>query len=436
MTSQTKPNLQQDLVGLRFDHPFVPSAGPNNDVGKSGQIDLLLRVFKNSGFPFVKTLGPEDMPEKVPEFNMAEALIGREKFFYNSEISSVHPRSWWLNALKELHEKHGFRKPIMSVGYSMGDIVELSEMFAPHLSAFELSAHHGNRKEYFALVDKLKATGLPLFAKITPSFHSSQGVNNNDEKEFEDCMLELIEHDIDGFIAVNSIGPAYALYAKGPLAGTPILGGEGWLSGSPIRPVGLSYVDRIARILEARGEVERRPIIGVGGISKLRDALLYFAAGATGIGICTAAVLEGPEIYIRLANELSEFLAKNGYSDIVAFRRDMRHNPERRDALLKQKGMNWEKHGPKASWQELTAHVIWLKNPQDLPVEEVHPLRPVREVYRYEKIPTFSAEACVECKVCYAEDSCTRSAIHFEYSDPEHGRPAPTLTFDPDLCES
>ena len=57
------------------------------------------------------------------------------------------------------------------------------------------------------------------------------------------------------------------------------------------------------------------PIVGQGGIETLSDALEFFLAGASAVGIGTANFTD-PRIPERIADGLAEYLAKRGLRSI------------------------------------------------------------------------------------------------------------------------
>ena len=65
------------------------------------------------------------------------------------------------------------------------------------------------------------------------------------------------------------------------------------------------------------------PIIGMGGIGSLRDALEFFMAGSAAVQVGTANYAE-PAISLRLAEELDAWLAERDLSlgDIVGAAQD------------------------------------------------------------------------------------------------------------------
>ncbi len=59
------------------------------------------------------------------------------------------------------------------------------------------------------------------------------------------------------------------------------------------------------------------PLVGLGGVSTANDALQYILAGATLVGVGTAA-LRNPRIPAKIANGLSEWCDANGVRDIAS----------------------------------------------------------------------------------------------------------------------
>jgi dihydroorotate dehydrogenase (NAD+) catalytic subunit len=89
----------------------------------------------------------------------------------------------------------------------------------------------------------------------------------------------------------------------------PVLGfGSGGISGKAILPVGVLATWRVRKAI-------RLPIIGLGGVSSGSDALQYILAGASLVGIGTAA-LRDPRAPERVIAELGEWCRKQGVRNI------------------------------------------------------------------------------------------------------------------------
>ncbi|MDI6809680.1 MAG: dihydroorotate dehydrogenase [Candidatus Eisenbacteria bacterium] len=130
-----------------------------------------------------------------------------------------------------------------------------------------------------------KSTRLVLIAKLTPAVTS---------------ITEIAKACIDGGADILTIGNTFPgmgidLECKEPAIGRF----RGGLSGPAIKPLMLLKVWEVASSLDI-------PIIGCGGIMSGRDALEYFAAGASAVQIGTGALID-PRLPLRVLEEMREF---------------------------------------------------------------------------------------------------------------------------------
>ena len=89
----------------------------------------------------------------------------------------------------------------------------------------------------------------------------------------------------------------------------PVLGNiTGGLSGPCIKPVALRMVWQVAKAVKV-------PIIGMGGIMSVEDAIEFFLAGASAVSIGTANFVE-PRTVMLIADGLEEYLKMHGLSNI------------------------------------------------------------------------------------------------------------------------
>lgn len=86
----------------------------------------------------------------------------------------------------------------------------------------------------------------------------------------------------------------------------------GGLSGPAVRPVALRMVWQVAKAVKI-------PVIGLGGIASVDDALQFIMAGATAIQIGTANFLN-PRISQEIAEGLGRYCEENNLSDISEIR--------------------------------------------------------------------------------------------------------------------
>ena len=82
----------------------------------------------------------------------------------------------------------------------------------------------------------------------------------------------------------------------------------GGLSGPAVKPVAVRMVYQVASVVKI-------PVIGMGGISGLQDALEFFMAGASAIQVGTA-VFSTPSVVTDLIDDLGIWLDSNGYDSL------------------------------------------------------------------------------------------------------------------------
>lgn len=135
-----------------------------------------------------------------------------------------------------------------------------------------------------------------LIVKLSPNVTSA-----------EDVATAAQSAGADAVSAINTVrGLGIKLDIKnGKFKKTMVAGG---LSGKAIKPVALSFIDKISKVIDI-------PIIGMGGIYTLDDVLEFFSVGAKAIQIGTANFTH-PDIAEKLVNDLENFMLKNGFSTL------------------------------------------------------------------------------------------------------------------------
>ena len=86
----------------------------------------------------------------------------------------------------------------------------------------------------------------------------------------------------------------------------------GGLSGPAIKPVALRAVFQVAQVVDT-------PLVGIGGIGSLDDAMEFFVAGASAVQIGTANYYD-PTVSTKIVNQLPSALSEAGVdrvSDLV-----------------------------------------------------------------------------------------------------------------------
>ena len=281
------------ISGIKFRNPILTAAGPTSCSG-----DVLLRAAKGgAGGLVTKTICPRRA--QVPHPNIACLRQGRpSEGLINAETWSEIPYERWLD--RELKvAKSSDLAVIASIGYTADELAFLGpKVEKAGVDGIEFSIHY-IEKDIKTLTETAKAlrdsVTIPIFAKMSPAVANVK------------IMAKSLAPIVDGFVAVNTIGPVFAMdpKTKRPLLGEPF----GWLSGPPLKPIALRFIAEIASVVAT-------PIMGVGGISSGIDAVEHIMAGASAVQICTAALFHGPEIYGRVAGELASYMDENGYGSI------------------------------------------------------------------------------------------------------------------------
>ena len=137
------------------------------------------------------------------------------------------------------------------------------------------------------------ATGLPLYAKLSPAL-----------PDVAEVALAVRAAGADGLSLVNTIR---GLKLE-PTTLEPVLGrGAGGLSGPALKPIALAAVYSCFR---ATG----LPIVGMGGVASGGDALDLIAAGASAVALGTV-LFSDPEAPGRIRAELASELALRDLRD-------------------------------------------------------------------------------------------------------------------------
>lgn len=138
------------------------------------------------------------------------------------------------------------------------------------------------------------ATKKPLIVKLSPNVTDITVMARAAEESGADA-LSLIN---------TLIGMVIDTRKREPVLANKI----GGLSGPAIRPVAVRMVWQVAQVVKI-------PIIGIGGIECLDDALQFFIAGASAIQIGTANFY-APEFCVKLVDEIKSYLEENDLKSV------------------------------------------------------------------------------------------------------------------------
>ncbi len=293
------PSLAKTLFGLRFNNPIGLAAGFDKDARLIDELDCL-------GFGFIEigTVTPRPQPgnEKPRLFRLPKdkALINRMGF-NNNGVS---------NAVTRLSK----RKSSVIVGGNIGKNKSTpnQEAFADYAACFEALYGH---VDYFVVnvsspntpglrelqekeplrqlltdlckLRETKAAPKPILLKIAPDL---------DNHQLDDIVEIVKATGIDGVVATNT-----SVSREGLRTSPQVLEriGNGGVSGAPVT----ARATEVIRYLRAALGPEL-PIIGVGGIMSVADAIEKLDAGASLIQVYTGFIYEGPAFVRRINKAL------------------------------------------------------------------------------------------------------------------------------------
>jgi dihydroorotate dehydrogenase (NAD+) catalytic subunit len=192
---------------------------------------------------------------------------------------------------------------VNTYGTSIHAFEMLAERFdsVDGVSALEVNISCPNVKSggmHFGMIPKMaaevtratrNATRLPVIVKLSP-----------EASNIVDVAKAVTDAGADALSLINTIrGMSIDINTRRPRLGNLI----GGLSGPAIRPVAVRMVYEVHRAVDT-------PIIGIGGITCLNDALEFFIAGASAVQVGTAN-FNNPRTSIEIIDALDRYLDEN-----------------------------------------------------------------------------------------------------------------------------
>jgi dihydroorotate dehydrogenase subfamily 1 len=285
-------DIRVEINGIAFPNPVLPAAGPNVRTGAM----MLAAAEGGAGGIVSKTVSVRPAVDARPTIRRTT-----NGGLMNSETWSEIPVEQYLDDLRAA--KEAGVPLIASVGYRPDEVAELGALIEREIApdAFEFSTHYTGKETepLISVAERLRgAVSAPIWMKVSPNFPDIP------------ALAKGVAPYVDGFVAINSYGPVLDFNPEDP---RQLLGsgdGTGWMSGPPIRPIALRVVHQLATMQE-------KPVIGVGGVERGRDAIQFFMAGASLVQVCTAAIRKGHGVYGRIAAEIDEWLDGHGHNSLA-----------------------------------------------------------------------------------------------------------------------
>lgn len=310
------------IAGVESVNPFWLASAPPTD--KKYNIERAFRA--GWGGAVWKTLG-EDPPvvNTTSRYGVHRAQDGRIVGINNIELISDRPLEVNLREIEQMRKEWPDR---VIIGSIMAPIDEeawkrLAIKVANagvHGIELNLGCPHGMCERGMgsaigqapALVEQTtrwvrEAVSLPVFTKLTP--------NVTDVTIPASAARAGGAHAVSLINTLNSI-VGVDLDLMAPMPTVDGRGTHGGYCGEAVKPIALHMVTEIARSAETQG----LEISAIGGITIWRDAAEFIALGASGVQVCTAAMLYGFRIVEDMIEGLAAFMAQKGYRRIEDFR--------------------------------------------------------------------------------------------------------------------
>ncbi len=302
-----KPDLSVEIAGIKMQNPVMNGAGTFElDIGRE-----LIDISKLGAFVQKSiTFNPR---EGNPQPRILEVAAGVINSIGLQNVGVKEFVRTKLPLLYEIAEPINLPLIISIAGESVDDYLNtaliLESESRGRIAALEVNISCPNVKDGLIfgsnpsltkdLVGTLKLKiRLPLIVKLTPNVDNIGLIAKT-----------AVTAGADALSLINTI-KAKAYIDRGPHARQWI---EGGLSGPAIKPVALKKVDEVVKAVDT-------PVIGMGGICELEDALDFLRIGATAIAVGTATFRD-PSAMVKIIDGLEQYLRENGYASIAELKK-------------------------------------------------------------------------------------------------------------------
>ncbi|HZJ98011.1 MAG TPA: dihydroorotate dehydrogenase [Oligella sp.] len=304
----TNVNLSIDIGSLQLKNPIMPASGTfAEQMCEVVNINRLGAIVTKT---ITKDLREGNPPPRIAEF--ADAAL------FSIGIPSKGLEHY-VNKTVPFYKDY---TPPLIASISADSVEEFGELAAlisvPGVAAIEANISCPNLKKdgqafgveakttYDVIQAMVKATSLPIWAKLTPN-----------AANIVDTALAAEEAGAEALIVANAI----LGMAIDPDTFLPkVANVTGGLTGPALKPILLRMTHQCSKAVSI-------PIIGCGGISTAYDVIEYLLAGASAVQIGTANFIS-PHAMIRALDQLEEFCENRSLTNVSQLTGAMRtHQP-------------------------------------------------------------------------------------------------------------
>ncbi len=281
-----------EFLGQTLSNPTVLASGV---LGSS--FDSLKRVHESGcGLVTMKSIGPtpRDGHKNPTVINLGHGMINAVGLpspgFENmeEEWTALSKRNFPLNASIYGGSVSEYQKVARFVSEKEPDFIEVN-ISCPNSEKHGMIFGISESSSHEVVLAVKKVIEVPLIVKLTPQ-----------APDIGKIAKACQEAGADAICAINTAGPGMVIDIE---ARMPVLAfKKGGLSGPMIRPIAVRCVYDIYEAVSI-------PIIGLGGISSGEDAVEMFMAGASLVGMGSAVLYRGMEVFGKVNRELAAWLA-------------------------------------------------------------------------------------------------------------------------------
>jgi len=297
-----KPNLEVEIAGIKLKNPVMTASGtfgygqeytPFVDLNRLGAIILKGITLKpKAGNPPRRVIEtPSGMLNAIGLQNVGVEVLIKEKLPYLKKFNTPVIINISGDTMEEYVKLAGILGEVSAEMGVSGLEINIS---CPNVKKGGM-AWGTDAKETYKIVSSIrKATTLPLIVKLTPNVTDIKIIAQAAEEAGADA-LSLINTLVGMVVDIDSRRPKLANVSGG-------------LSGPAVKPVALWLVWQVFQMVSI-------PVIGIGGIIKVEDALEFIIAGARAIEIGTANFVN-PRVTVEIIKGIEKYLIENSIEDV------------------------------------------------------------------------------------------------------------------------
>jgi dihydroorotate dehydrogenase (NAD+) catalytic subunit len=295
----TTPDLSVDIGGLKLQNPVMTASGT---FGYAMEFKSLIDLDRLGG-AIVKGLSLEptkgNPPPRIVETDCGMLnAIGLENVGLDTFIQKKVP---FLSKLKI---------PVLAniYGHSVEAYARLAERLdeVAALAGIEVNISCPNVKQGGVAFGTDPLMAHQVVQAVRRHYHGYVLVKlSPNVTDITQIARSVEDAGADGISLINTLtGMAIDIHSRRP----KIANITGGLSGPAIRPVAVRMVWQVAQAVKV-------PVIGIGGIMRVEDALEFIIAGATAVQVGTANFVN-PRATIEIIEGLASYLQSHGIASI------------------------------------------------------------------------------------------------------------------------